>query len=231
MCGRYRLKDPKAALDFLGAKPAFEIRQRYNIAPAQKIPVVTAIGEIQEMVWGLTPSWAKETSKALINARSESVREKRSFESSFTKRRCLIPADGFYEWSRGEKRPHLFTLENEQPFAIAGFWDEAEDINRCCLLTTAGNVVLLPVYDRMPVIVRQEDWEEWFSPHALADETFQRITFPYAAEEMSALAVSSIVNNARVDDFRCCEAWDCQEVPQRLVVTRGSTAGQQTLGF
>src|SRR5205823_4812618 len=105
MCGRYRLKDPKAALDFFEVKPAFEIRPRYNIAPTQKIPVVTGAGEIEEMVWGLVPQWAKETSKALINARSESVREKRSFKSLFTKRRCLIPADGFYEWSsKGEKR-------------------------------------------------------------------------------------------------------------------------------
>jgi putative SOS response-associated peptidase YedK len=235
VCGRYRLKDPKAALDFFGVKPAFEIRPRYNIAPTRKIPVVTGADEIEEMIWGITPQWAKGTSKALINARSESVREKRSFKSSFTKRRCLIPADGFYEWSsKGEKQPYLFTMKNEAPFAIGGFWDEIEEMNRCCLLTTAGNAVLEPVHDRMPVIVRPDDWEEWFSPGELSDTSFHRITTPYAADEMSALAVSAVVNNARVDDPRCCEAWDCDGVPQKLVIERGAAGGseaQQRLMF
>ena len=235
MCGRYRLKDPKAALDFFEAKPVFEIMSRYNIAPTQKIPMVTGAGKIEEMVWGATAAWAKDTSKALINARSESVREKRSFKSSFTKRRCLIPSNGFYEWSRGDKRPHLFTMKNEQPFAIAAFWNEAKDINRCCLLTTARNAVPEPVHDRMPVIVRREYWEEWFSPGELPDAVFHHITTPYASEEMSALAVSSVVNSAKVDDPRCCEAWNCEAVPQKLVIILPEKpkpkSQQQNFGF
>jgi len=99
MCGRCRLKDPKAAFDWLGVVPTFEARSRFNIAPTQRVPVVTDAGRVEEMVWGIVPAWAKETSKALINARSESVREKRSFKSSFQQRRCLVPADGFYEWT------------------------------------------------------------------------------------------------------------------------------------
>ena len=203
MCGRYRLKDPQAAFDWLEVVPSFEVRPRFNIAPAQRIPVVTA-GRVEEMIWGIIPAWAKD-SKALINARSESVREKRSFKSSFQQRRCLVPADGFYEWTRVGKRPHFFTVNDGAPFAIAGIWDP-DDISRCCLLTTAANAVLAPIHDRMPVIVPREDWEEWFAPGELAEQSFQRIMTPYAAEAMSVVAVSPLVNSARVDDPRCCEA-------------------------
>jgi len=97
-------------------------------------------------------------------------------------------------------------MKNEQPFAIAAFWDEAKGINRCCLLTSAGNAVPEPVHDRMPVIVCREYWEEWFSPGEQPDAVFQHIATPYASEEMSELAVSSVVNSAKVDDPRCCEA-------------------------
>jgi len=173
--------------------------------PHTACPVVTGAGRVEEMVWGIVPAWAKETSKALINARSESVREKRSFKSSFTQRRCLVSADGFYDWTKVRKRPHFFTVNSGAPFAIAGIWDQGDDMPRCCLLTAAANAVLEPIHDRMPVIVRREDWEEWFSPGELGDHAFQRITAPYRAEEMSALAVSPLVNSARANDPRCRE--------------------------
>ena len=197
MCGRYRLKDPKAAFDWLEVVPGFEARPRFNIAPTQRVPVVTGAGRVGEMQWGIVPVWAKETSKALINARSESVREKRSFKSSFSQRRCLVPADGFYEWTKMGKLPHFFTVNRGAPFAIAGLWDQGDGLPRCCLLTTAANAVLEPIHDRMPVIVRREDWEEWFSPGELGDQGFRRITAPYRAAEISALAVSPPVNSAQ----------------------------------
>ena len=184
------------------------------------------------MIRGIIPAWAK-TSKALINARSESIREKRSFKSAIQQRRCLVPADGFYEWSRIGKRPHLFTLNGGDPFAIAGIWDPG-DVPRCCLLTTSGNSVLAPIHDRMPVIVGREDWEEWFSPGELAAQSFLRITTPYEAEEMSVVAVSPLINSAKVEDPRCCEPGDPQpEVPAKLKITRreGVDVDQQTLGF
>ena len=181
----------------------------------------------------IVPVWAKETSKALINARSESVREKRSFKSSFTQRRCLVPADGFYEWTKVGKLPHFFTLHGGAPFAIAGIWDQGDDLAQCCLLTTAANAVLKPIHDRMPVIVGREDWEEWFSPGELTDQSFLRITKPYRASEMSVVAVSPLVNSARVDDPRCCEAGESAPVPsQKLKITRREPMkpDQQTLG-
>ena len=156
------------------------------------------------MPWGIIPSWTREK-RPLINARAETVREKGSFKESFMRRRCLLPADGFYEWTKIGKRPHLFALNNDDPFALASFWETVEQIPRCCLLTTSANSLLEPIHDRMPVIVRREDWPEWFSSKELADESFQRITAPYRPEEMSALAVSSLVNSAKFDDPRCCE--------------------------
>ena len=233
MCGRYRLKDPKKTFDWLEVVPAFEVRPRFNIAPSQRVPVVTAAGRVEEMIWGIVPPWAEATSKALINARSESVREKRSFNSSFQQRRCLVPADGFYEWTRIGKRPYFFTINGGSPFAIAGIWDPGSDISRCCLLTTAANQVLEPIHDRMPVIIPHEDWEEWFSPGELAAESFLRITTPYQGEEMSALAVSSLVNSARIDDPRCCQPGESlPEAPEKLKISRrASKPDQQTLGL
>ena len=234
VCGRYRLKDPKAAFDWLEVGPGFEARPRFNIAPTQRVPVVTGAGRVEEMQWGIVPVWAKETSKALINARSESVREKRSFKSSFTQRRCLVPADGFYEWTKIGKHPHFFTVNGGASFAIAGIWDQGDDVPRCCLLTTSANTVLEPVHDRMSVIVRREDWEEWFSPGELGDQGFQRITSPYRAEEMSALAVSALVNSGRLDDPRCCEAGDMAPASQKLKLRRREPMQpdqQRTLGL
>ena len=205
MCGRYIFKDPQKAFEWMGVDPDFKVRPRFNIAPTQNVPVLQSSGKLVEMKWGIVPSWAKEKSNILINARSESVREKRSFKSSFSKRRCLVPADGFYEWTKVGKRPHLFTLNKGHPFVIGGFWEDQEEIPRCCLLTTSANAVLEPIHNRMPVIIKREDWDEWFVPGDLADESFKRITAPYAADEMMVLAVSPLVNSARVDDARCIE--------------------------
>jgi putative SOS response-associated peptidase YedK len=205
MCGRYRLKDPKAAFKWLQVVPTSDFLPRFNIAPTQKVPLVTTKSQVEVMQWGIVPVWAEATSKALINARCESVREKRSFKSSFQQRRCLVVADGFYEWTKIGKRPHFFSVNGGDPFAIAGIWDKGQDISRCCLLTTSANSVLDPIHNGMPVIVRREDWEEWMASGELADQSFQRITTPYLAEEMSALEVSPLVNSGRVDDPRCCE--------------------------
>jgi len=231
MCGRYRLKDPKAAFDWLEVAPAFNFLPRFNIAPSQRVAVVTAPHRIEEMSWGIVPRWAGETSKALINARSESVREKRSFKAAFAQRRCLVPADGFYEWARVGNRPHLLTVNGGAPFAIGGFWEPGEEISRCCLLTTPANAVLEPIHTRMPVIVRRGDWEEWMSPEELADESFQRITAPYSAEEMAMLEVSPMVNSARIDDPRCCEAIVSASTElQPLKITRKSKVKQDGQG-
>jgi putative SOS response-associated peptidase YedK len=215
MCGRYKLEAPQIAFKFIEVQPDFDFKPRYNIAPTQKIPVVPGLGKAVEMRWGLVPAWAQGKSSILINARSETIREKRSFKKSFAGRRCLVPADGFYEWTKATKRPHLFTLRDGGPFAIGGFWDEAreeetkkgvvETIARCCLVTTSPNEVLAPFHDRMPVIVRKEDWEQWLEPGELSDAVFTRLTAPYTAKEMQAVEVTQVVNSARENSAKCVE--------------------------
>lgn len=233
MCGRYRLHDPKTALDFFEAEPPFPIRPRYNIAPSQTVPIVSALRQFDEMTWGITPKWGRETSKHLINARSETVREKRSFRDAFASRRCLFPADGFYEWSREGKQPYLLTMKDGAPFAIAGFWEEEEKSRGCCLLTTTANSVLEPIHHRMPVIVHPADWRRWFAEGELSDETFRQITSPYPADKMTATAVSSAVNNAKIDAPRCCEAAAPDDRRGKLQIhrPRKGAAGQGQFEF
>ena len=206
MCGRYRLKDPKRAFAWLEVVPQADFLPRFNIAPTQQVPVVNSAGSLEAMQWGMVPAWRGEPAKVLINARSETIREKRTFKKAFAQRRCLVPADGFYEWRRVDKRPYLFELAGQAPFAIGGIWEPGEDTSRCCLLlTTAANSLLASIHDRMPVIVRTEDRDEWLANGELGEVGFQRMTKPYSPEEMSAVAVSPIVNSAKVDDSRCSE--------------------------
>jgi len=229
MCGRYRLKDPKRAFAWLEVAPPGDFPPRFNIAPAQRIPVVTAPGRLEAMTWGIVPAWAGESSKALINARSETIREKRTFKAAFAHRRCLVPADGFYEWRSIEqagRRPYFISLHGDAPFAMAGIWETGEELPRCCLITTSANSLVKPIHDRMPVIVRREDWSDWLSPAALADPGFQRIITPYAPGEMIALPVSPLVNSAKIDDPRCCEPADA---PPPSPPAKPDT--QQTFGF
>ncbi len=211
-----------------------EFLPRFNIAPTQRVPVVTGAGRLEPMTWGIVPAWAKEQSKALINARAETIREKRTFKAAFSLRRCLLPADGFYEWRRVDKRPYLLTLRGDAPFAIGAIWEPGEGVGRCCLLTTFPNALLNPIHDRMPVIVRAEDWAEWLSPAELGGGSFERITTPYDAGEMSAVAVSPLVNSGRIDDARCCEPAGSGEAPRRVTISRKGPAtadGQGTFGF
>jgi putative SOS response-associated peptidase YedK len=207
MCGRYRLRDVKGALKALGVDCAEDYQPRFNIAPTQMVLTITAERQLHEMIWGIKPKWGGSDVRVLINARSETVREKPSFKESFMHRRCLVPADGFYEWARDTKQPYLFELKDGSPFAIAGLW-EVTEASHCCLLTTAGNEVLAPHHHRMPVIVKQEDWDEWLAPGVLPEEGFKRITTPYPASEMTATAVSKRVNNARIDDPACAAPVD-----------------------
>jgi putative SOS response-associated peptidase YedK len=164
MCGRFTQRQPAARLrkEFrVGEAPGVEAR--YNIAPTQDILGVRQTPDGREMTllkWGLVPSWAKDTSVGgkLINARSETVAEKPSFREAFKQRRCIIPADGFYEWQRteGRKQPFFFHMRDDRPFGFAGLWERWEGeggqvINSCAILTTEANEVLRPVHDRMPV--------------------------------------------------------------------------------
>jgi putative SOS response-associated peptidase YedK len=151
--------------------------------------------------WGLIPSWAKDASVGakLINARSETVTEKPSFREAFKKRRCIIPADGFYKWQRtsGKKQPYFFHMRDDHPFGFAGLWDrwksqDGEIIETCIILTTEANKVLSPVHDRMPVILHPEDYELW-----LDEDVRLELLRPFDVSEMDGYPVSTLVNSPR----------------------------------
>ncbi len=189
---------------------------RYNIAPTQQILVVHAqVGggrRFAKMRWGLVPSWAKEMKgPPLINARAEGIETKPSFRNAIRQRRCLIPADGFYEWTgQGKKRhPYDFRLRGKKPFAFAGLWerwhDDGEPIESCTIITTEPNELVKPFHDRMPVILPRETWEQWLDPEMRDAEKATPLLRSYPAEEMEVLQVSDHANNARNDDPECLE--------------------------
>lgn len=210
MCGRFtqRADSKRIAKEFKVAEvPAVEAR--YNIAPTQDVLAVLEREDGREATffkWGLVPSWAKDTSMGarLINARSETVAEKPAFRQAFKQRRCIIPADGFYEWVRTEarKQPFFFRMRDESPFGFAGLWErwEGEDgqvINSCAILTTEANEVLRPVHDRMPVILHPDDYELWLGGNAREIDLVQELLRPYPAEEMVGYPVGVFVNSPR----------------------------------
>jgi putative SOS response-associated peptidase YedK len=210
MCGRFtqRADAKRIAREFRVAEvPAVEAR--YNVAPAQDVLAVYESPDRREATfyrWGLVPSWAKDTSVGakLINARSETVQEKPSFREAFKSRRCIIPADGFYEWRRtgGRKQPFFFRMRDERPFGFAGLWERWEGeggrvINSCAILTTEANEVLRPVHDRMPVILHPEDYELWLGGDARELDLVKEMLRPYPTEEMVGYPVSSSVNSPR----------------------------------
>jgi putative SOS response-associated peptidase YedK len=215
MCGRYRLtRAEKMAEKFEAqAELSGELRPRYNIAPTQPVPVVRATGSgrvISSMRWGLIPSWAKDASMAQINARSETVLEKPAFQESAERRRCLIPADGFYEWRRSPntKQPFHFGMKDDSLFAFAGIWDrwtstEGQIVESCAILTTTPNELLKDVHDRMPVILHPNHYHAWLTASGLKSHHFAHILVPYDAEQMRRYPVSSLVNSPENDIPAC----------------------------
>jgi len=185
------------------------LEPRYNIAPTQLVPTVLRLPKQSDrglhlLRWGLIPSWAKDSAigARLINARAETAAEKPSFRSAFRQRRCLIVADGFYEWQRQErkKQPFYFRLQDGQPFAFAGLWEhweapDGEAIESCTILTTEANEVLLPIHDRMPVILDPKDYDLWVDPAVQKPELLQGLLRPYQSKAMTSYAVSARVNN------------------------------------
>jgi putative SOS response-associated peptidase YedK len=208
MCGRFAQRsDPKKLAREFKVAELPKVEARYNIAPTQNIlsVVESADGRAMKLFkWGLIPSWAKDTAMGarLINARSETVEEKPAFREAFKKRRCIIPADGFYEWQRteGRKQPFFFQLKDESPFGFAGLWERwqgvgGEAIDSCTILTTEANDVLRPIHDRMPVILHLGDYELWLDEDARKREMLRDLLRPYPAEEMVSYPVSTAINS------------------------------------
>jgi len=214
MCGRFTLIIPvdelQQSFPWLLVHP--ELLPRYNIAPTQLVAVAPNTGEnrIELFRWGLIPSWAKDPKigARMINARSETLAEKPSFRAAYRQRRCLVLADGFYEWrkepGRKTKTPFYLQLKSGEPFAFAGLWEvwQAPDglaVPSCTIITTRPNALVAPIHNRMPVILRPEAYQQWLDPAEQPPAQLQPLLQPYPAEEMTAYPVSRLVNNPRND--------------------------------
>jgi putative SOS response-associated peptidase YedK len=217
MCGRFAQKSPRAKITKkFKVEEVPPLAERYNVAPTQAVLAIREASGGREatlLKWGLVPRWAKDPGigNKLINARSETVTEKPSFREAFSRRRCLVPVDGFFEWSRrgDRKRPFYFHMRDGEPFAIAGLWErwegEGGPLESCTLLTTEANELLAPYHDRMPVIVGPDDYEAWLDADARRSELLTPLLRPYPQGEMSAYAVSALVNSPSHDGPRCVE--------------------------
>jgi len=212
MCGRFTLTAPgeQAAQQF-GLSEAPALAPRYNIAPTQMVAAVRAAeGEpsLALLRWGLIPSWAKDLSigARMINARAETAAEKPAFRAAMKQRRCLIIADGFYEWQTtgAGKQPFYFRVEGGRPFAFAGLWEwwrgpEGEQIESCTILTTAANELVQPLHDRMPVILRPADYGRWLDPSLRDPAAVTDLFAPLPADLMHTYPVSKAVNRVSND--------------------------------
>ena len=220
MCGRFTLTDPDADIAVQFGLPEIpDIPPRYNIAPTQPVAAVRlrAGEQTRELVmlhWGLIPFWAKDPKigARMLNARSETAAEKPSFRAAFRRRRCLVIADGFYEWQKqnGTKQPFFIHMRDGRPFAFAGLWEhwqgpDASVIESCTLLTTEPNDFLRPVHNRMPVILNPADYELWLDPEVQEADQIQHLLHPYPAQELDAYPVSTFVNRPANDSPTCIE--------------------------
>ena len=212
MCGRFtEHQDPETlALRFAVDEIDFDAAPRYNIAPHQTIPVVYTPQTARVLAgfrWGLVPSWAKDPAigQKMINARSETVTEKPSFRTALVRRRCLIPADGFYEWLKhedGSKHPVHFRLLSGEPFAFAGLWEEWRDpqsespLRTCTILTTSANETVGRVHDRMPVILPPDAERLWLDAAVRDTDMLRALLTPYPDALMESFAVSRRVNSS-----------------------------------
>jgi len=215
MCGRFYLFSTGAAVaDLFDLAVPIEVAPRYNIAPSQPVAVVR-LGEhgreLTALRWGLITPWAKDAKCAPINARAETAADKPTFRHAMRKRRCLIPADGFYEWMRQgkAKQPFCFRLIEDKPFAFAGLWDRWEGpagpVETCCILTTEANELVRPAHDRMPAMLDRPYFEQWLDQAEQDADALTWMLRPYRAEAMRAYPVSPLVNSPKNDDARCIE--------------------------
>jgi putative SOS response-associated peptidase YedK len=217
MCGRFTQFSPLERYTALfGAAAGVLLHPNYNVAPTQQIIVcrLSNMGwcEIWPMRWGLIPRWAKEpaTGYSTINARSDTVAVKPAFRDAFRKRRCLIPTDGFYEWqsSKTRKQPYFIHRKDGEPFAFAGLYErwEREDlkIDSCTIAVTQPNRLLSAIHDRMPVIIRPEDFEQWLDPMREQDALLSLLR-PYPADDLEAYPVGLAVNKPSNNDASLLE--------------------------
>ncbi len=224
MCGRFALKAPPAEImRQFGVDAVPEMAPRYNIAPTQSILIIRhpwqqpeARLEAASVKWGLLPSWAKDASMAakLANARGETVAEKPAFRSAFRRMRCLIPADGFYEWEAtpSGKQPWFLRLKSHEPLAFAGLWEhwkapDGTPLETATLITTGANELVRPVHDRMPVILQPGDYAAWLSAQTKAED-LKALLKPLPSDLMERYQVSRRMSNARNYGEECMSPID-----------------------
>ncbi len=212
MCGRFSLiVDASVLADVFDMDPPRDLKPRFNIAPTQTVPVARAAEpgprEWTEARWGLIPPWAKDAKigARMINARGETAATKPSFRSALKNRRCLVPADGFYEWVQfgGAKVPHYIHFTDGRPFAFAGLWERWRELDTFTIITTGPNELVAPLHDRMPVILAPNNFSEWIQPVELRPGRLDVLLSPCPAEEMEAYPVSTHVNKPANDDPEC----------------------------
>ncbi len=213
MCGRFTLFHDVATIARAFNVPvpeSLKVTPRYNVAPTQEILSIVhdEAPQLTLLRWGLIPSWAKEESigSKMINARAETLAEKPSFKRLLRSRRCLILADGFYEWKKEGKGkvPMFITLKDDEPFAFAGLWDswrdaDGQQIRTCTIITTEANELMAPIHNRMPVILPQQAREEWLDPSLHEEQLLLPLLKSYPAEAMTTRPVSRLVNNPQYD--------------------------------
>jgi len=232
MCGRYRLSRRKQLVEeYFDSAPSDEDwLPRYNIAPTQSVPVIRQnpkepVRELSLMKWGLVPSWAKDASGAAgtINARSDTAATKPAFRDPLKFRRCLIPADGFYEWKKEgkAKQPFCFEVNDGALFAFAGLWDGWKDpkgnwVKTCSILTTTPNAVTAAVHDRMPVILDQDTYDLWLDPGMTDAQIVSELLKPSDPKLMRCYPVSTRINHVANDDEGCSAPVELVEIQHRL---------------
>jgi len=219
MCGRFTLRSsPAVVAREFGLDDQPDLFPRFNIAPTQEVAVVRQRADdgrkqLAFLRWGLIPSWANDPSigDRMANARSETAAIKPSFRRAFRSRRCLVVADGFYEWQKvdGRKQPYFIGLQGDRPFGLAGLWERwekaGEPVESCTILTTDANELMQPIHERMPVIVPANQYNLWLDPRCGDTEKLVKLLRPYPSEEMLAYRVSTLVNNPRNDVPQCVE--------------------------
>ena len=219
MCGRASItKTEKQIADHFGVlfqtdeEDRYAVAPNYNVAPTHFTPVIASddptILAIQR--WGISPPWAQGKGQVVINARKETVLEKRMFKKAIEERRCIVPMDGFYEWQKtpAGKQPFYFHLGDRSLFAFAGLWErwrspDGEVITSCTILTTSANELIRPIHERMPVILSPADYELWLDPDIANADQLQALLRPYPASSMASYAVSPRVNKPQADDPSC----------------------------
>ena len=217
MCGRFTLRSSgESVAEAFDLPEVPDLLPRFNIAPGQSVAVVREMPQAQDrqlayLRWDLIPAWADDPSigDRLVNARSETAATKPSFRRAFRSRRCLVVADGFYEWQKinGRRQPYFVGLQSDRPFGMAGLWERwekgGEPVESCTILTTDANELMQPIHERMPVIIPPEQYGLWLDPRCQDSEKLAKLLRPYPSTHMLAYRVSTAVNNPKNDVVKC----------------------------